>query len=292
MRLNNRFIGPHPARSGYVLDFFVNDNDPNDFQSGSGSFSVGSPDFAVTGVVFEGKNNLFQTGLKLADIDIVSNAVRLTCLFSGDLDGESGKATSNIRKLAVYTGAHESFQPDIIDFTNRVKETNLKSNLAPGFASIQVESFDLQNTYDQNLFYKIIPLDYLTFGGASDAVTGEMFSGFVEPTAINETEVVIARENAKDLEFFLSDSAIDIFSGTSIILKSGIPSDFYAEFMVRTNTEEITISGSGLPLVSSIDGLAVSGNAATIPTGNELAEFEIDMLLDSLGQVESFIILG
>ncbi|MGA0119862.1 MAG: hypothetical protein ACO3HJ_00240 [Methylophilaceae bacterium] len=291
MRLNSSFIGPHPAKSGYVLDFFVNDNDPVDFQSGSGSFTVNLPDFAITGVIFEGKNSIFETGVTLNNINPVVDAVHLTCLFSGDLDGVTGKAVSNIRKVAVYTGVHPSFQPDIINFTNRVSEFNLASDLAEAFALIQVDASELQNRYNENLFYKTIPLDYLTFGGESVAVSGEMFSGFAANPTINETEVLISRENAKDLEFFQAEGVIDIFTGTSITLKSGIPSDFYAEFRIRTNTEEISISGSGLPLVSSINGLTVSSNAVTIPTGNQFSEFAIDMLLDSLGQIESFIIL-
>ena len=291
MRLNSSFIGPHPAKSGYVLDFFVNDNDPVDFQSGSGSFTVNLPDFAITGVIFEGKNSIFETGVTLNNINPVVDAVHLTCLFSGDLDGVTGKAVSNIRKVAVYTGFHPSFQPDIINFTNRVSEFNLASDLAEAFALIQIDASELQNRYNENLFYKTIPLDYLTFGEESVAVSGEMFSGFATNPTINQTEVLISRENAKDLEFFQAEGVIDIFTGTSITLKSGIPSDFYAEFRIRTNTEEISISGSGLPLVSSIDGFTVSSNAVTVPSGNELSEFAIDMLLDSSGQIESFIIL-
>jgi len=291
MRLNSSFIGPHPAKSGYVLDFFVNDNDPVDFQSGSGSFTVNLPDFAITGVIFEGKNSIFETGVTLNNINPVVDAVHLTCLFSGDLDGVTGKAVSNIRKVAVYTGVHPSFQPDIINFTNRVSEFNLASDLAEAFALIQIDASELQNRYNENLFYKTIPLDYLTFGEESVAVSGEMFSGFATNPTINQTEVLISRENAKDLEFFQAEGVIDIFTGTSITLKSGIPSDFYAEFRIRTNTEEISISGSGLPLVSSIDGFTVSSNAVTVPSGNELSEFAIDMLLDSSGQIEGFIIL-
>lgn len=291
MRLNNSFIGQHPATSGYILDFFVNDNDPIDFQSGSGSFTVSIPGIEITGVEFNGKNSIFETGVLLDDLSPVIDHVNLICFFSGDdVDGITGGGASNVRKIGVYTGIHPSFQPDIINFTNRVGEFNLASDLAESFTRVEINASDLQNRYNENLFYKAIPLDYLTFGQSSTAVSGEMFSGFPTTPTIQESQVVISRDNAKDLEFFQSSTSIDIFTGTSIILKSGIPSDFYSTFRIRTNAEEIVVSGSGLPLISSISELTVSSNAATIPTGNEFSEFGITMLLDSLGQIEGFII--
>ena len=292
MRLNSSFIGPHPAKSGYVLDFFVNDNDPVDFQSGSGSFTVNLPDFAITGVIFEGKNSIFETGVTLNNINPVVDAVHLTCLFSGDLDGVTGKAVSNIRKVAVYTGVHPSFQPDIINFTNRVSEFNLASDLAEAFALIQIDASELQNRYNENLFYKTIPLDYLTFGEESVAVSGEMFSGFATNPTINQTEVLISRENAKDLEFGIDDNVVDIFNETTIILDPNMAIDFGAQFRL-VEAQDVVVSGSGIDLLSS--NLSIVNDGAGNPrkvtiTGQALKTFEIDGLLDTNSNRIGFIV--
>lgn len=288
MRLNKQHIGKHPAESGYRVDFFVTDNDPNDFQDGSGTFFVTFPKIAVTGLEFRGKETLFQTGVLLKDLNLVENSVQLFCSFSGDVDGITGGAIKNIKTLGIYTGDNSGFQPDIIDFTNRVNEFHLDSDIDT-FANVNITANELQNKYDENLFYKVIPLDYLTFGDASVAVSGEMFSGFLDPQ-INETEVVVSRENGKDLQFFQATEVIEIFTGTSIILKSGIPSDFYAEFRIKIDTEDVIISGSGLPLENTIDGFNVINNAVTVPSGNRLSQFAIDMLTDIDGNIESFLI--
>ena len=330
MRLNKQNIGQHPAKSGYIVDFFVADNNPVDFISGSGSYTVRFPDFFVSDVTFRGKETLFQTGannsLRLSDMDILENSVQLVCTFSGDATVEvvdqetlertnqlvTGGAIQNVKKVEVYTGKSDQFEPDIINFTNRIRTFNLTVNEKSPTAVLDIDGSDIQNKFDENIFYKVIPLDFLTSGSASEAVTGEMFSGFVEKpslpfspqittsgdTLVNDVEVnVIGRSTARDLEIFRATDPIDIFTGVRIILESGIPRDFSADFRIRTN-QEILISGSGIPLQKNVED-----SVATLTTGKDglasevrvlpdqnLKEFSISALLDVNGVIEAFLL--
>ena len=264
-----------------------------EFESGSGSFFVEFPRFAVTGLEFRGQNVTFApTGSNLqvmSDIETLENYVELKCNFSGDLNGLSGLATENIKFVDIYTGSYDGFQPDIIQSTNLVKRTPVEVGRDDKSLTIDVSDTDIQGRED-NLFYKIIPLDYLTFGESSDAVSGKMFVGFSQFVSINEQEVIIDRSNGNDLRFFGAE-IVDIFSGSNIIITDNVPLDFSADFRIRTNTEEIYISGSGGASITSSSSLVtVADNKVTIPIGLSGAEFSINVLLDRNGQRESFLI--
>jgi len=171
---------------------------------------------------------------------------------------------------------------------------------------ITVPGEDIQNRFNENIFYKAIPLDFLTFGDTSQAVTGEMFSGFVDqpqlpftPTItssgdqiVNGTEVnVISRSNGRDLELFRAIEPVQIFTGCRIVLESGIPNDFSCDFRIRTN-QEIFISGDNVPLRTNItDGFTeITPELARISPDQDLGEFSIASLLDTNGVLEAFLI--
>lgn len=334
MRLNKQNIGQHPAKTGYIVDFFVADNNPVDFISGSGSYTVRLPEFFVSDVTFRGKDTLFQTGannsLRLSEMDIVQNSIQLICTFSGDakldvIDRQTLKRTSqlvtggaiqNIKKVEVYTGKNDQFQPDIINFTNRIQTFNVNVNEKSPTAVLSIDATGIQNKFDENIFYKVIPRDFLSSGNVSESVTGEMFSGFVEQPQLpfdatpsistsgdqfigqlgGQVGNVIGRSTARDLQIFRAPEPIDIFTGCRIIIESGIPADFSAAFRIRTDYE-ILISGSGVPLQKN-----VGNDVATLSTGKDglaseiriapnqkLSEFGMSALLDQNGNFEAFL---
>ena len=294
MRFNETIIGLHPASSGYELECFVQNNQDSDFLSGSGSFLVEFPKFTVTGLEFRGQNIVFEptgTNLQLmSDIEVIEDLIELRCFFSGDLNGVTGLAKENIKLLDVFTGDYAEFQPDIIGLTNYVKGGIVNVDKNDQFITFNVLDLDIQ-TGVQNIFYKVIPLDYLTFGESSDAASGILFTGFDSFAAITETEIIIDRSNANDLRFFANAGITDIFAGTNIVLTENIPLDFSASFRIRTASEPISISPSGgATLRSSSSSFPVSAGVVTIPAGNELGEFSIDSLLDVNGQREAYII--
>ena len=310
MRLNQQFIGQHPAKSGYILDFLAADNNSTlDVASGSGRYIVSFPDFSITDLKFEGKETIFATGVNLADLKVNENVINFDITFSGDsleLSNQivTGAAVANIKKVEIYSGSNDQFQPDTINFNNRVNTFNV--NLNGSTTRITVPGEDIQNRFDENIFYKAIPLDFLTFGDTSQSVTGEMFSGFVAqpqlpftPTItlsgdqlVNDTEVnVIGRSNARDLELFRALEPVQIFTGCRIILESGIPNDFSCNFLIRTNSE-IFISGSGVPLRTNVtDGFTeITSELARISPDQDLGQFKISSLLDVNGVLEAFLV--
>lgn len=294
MRFNELVVGLHPASSGYELECFVQNNQEADFLSGSGSFFVEFPQFAITGLEFRGQNIVFEpTGSDLqlmSDIEIIEDLIELRCFFSGDINGFNGLAKENIKKIDVYTGSFSDFEPDTVGLTNFLKGGDVNIDKDDQFLDFNVLDTEIQNRTD-NLFYKVIPLDYLTFGEASDAVSGIMFTGFESFGSITEDEIIIDRSNGNDLRFSSNAGITDIFSGTQLILTNNIPLDFSARFRIRTNSQDIVIStDGGAALQSSSSSFPVIGGAITIPTGNELGEFSIENLLDVNGQRTAFIV--
>lgn len=294
MRFNELVVGLHPASSGYELECFVQNNQEPDFLSGSASFFVEFPQFAITGLEFRGQNIVFEptgSGLQLmSDIEIIEDLIELRCFFSGDINGFSGLAKENIKKIDVYTGSFSDFEPDTVGLTNFLKGGAVNIDKDDQFLDFNVSDTEIQNRTD-NLFYKVIPLDYLTFGEASDAVSGIMFTGFESFGSVTEDEIIIDRSNGNDLRFSSNAGITDIFTGTEFILTNNIPLDFSASFRIRTNSQDIVIStDGGAALQSSSSSFPVIGGAITIPTGNELAEFSIENLLDVNGQRTAFIV--
>jgi len=295
MRFNQVVVGQHPATSGYQLECFVSSDGGAGFSSGSGTLNVEFPKFAITGVEFNGENLLFEpTGeglLLMEDIRVLEGFITLKTFFSGDLNGNTGLSIQNIKGVDVYTGSDSTFKPDTIAFTNRIDSEAVSLQSGDESIFITINSGDIDNKIEQNIFYKALPIDYLTFGQESDAVSGSMFGGFEEFSKITgSSDVVISRSNANDLRFH-SASMTDIYTGVKIIISNDIPKDFIGNFRIRTNSEEVVISGSGgATLQSTSSDFSVSNNSITFPAGNDLAEFEISSLLDQNDTRTAFVV--
>lgn len=295
MRFNQVVVGQHPATSGYQLECFVSSDGGAGFSSGSGTLNVEFPKFAITGVEFNGENLLFEpTGeglLLMEDIRVLEGFITLKTFFSGDLNGNTGLSIQNIKGVDVYTGSDSTFKPDTIAFTNRIDSEAVSLQSGDESIFITINSGDIDNKIEQNIFYKALPIDYLTFGQESDAVSGSMFGGFEGFSKITgSSDVVISRSNANDLRFH-SASMTDIYTGVKIIISNDIPKDFIGNFRIRTNSEEVVISGSGgATLQSTSSDFSVSNNSITVPAGNDLAEFEISSLLDQNDTRTAFVV--
>ena len=303
-------IKPNPiSASGYQIQLFVGYGETGlgdgagatnlGFQSGSGRFFVQSPQFALTGLVFEGKNTMqLPTGRGrqlIEDYPDLQNQINLKCFFSGDLNGVSGLATRNIKSLSIFTGEGKFFTPDLISGRNLIstQEVSINENISELNLSISSEDIDLRT--EEVIGYKVVPQDFLNFGPSFTGVTGIMFSGFQDFPKIESSAVTISRENMNDLEFSNTRAAIDIFNPCTITLNSGIVLDFNATFRLRTN---------GLVTITGADGASIRTNQGDVagvtqkPIENasdtlflgvkinnlELNEFTITSLLDENNQ--------
>lgn len=310
MIFNETVIGNHPATSGYIVECFVKGNEVIDtdptvgFPSGSGRLKIEFPKFAITGLEFQGKNLLFlPTGAeaenKLMDsIVSLESQINLKAIFSGDLNGVTGLSIQNIKQVDVYTGDEPNFEVDSLLFTNRISESPV--NLISGEPSFLINIVDTQITgadanpkVEENIFYKVIPTDYLTFGDVSPVTSGIMFSGFETFTKVNEDPFIITRSNGNDLKVG-RDQVTTISTGTTIVVDDTIPLDFYSHFKINTNNGEVIISGSGVEFKSSSASFPVSdtgiNNSITVSAGNEFAEFDIACLLDENDVRTGFIV--
>lgn len=290
-------IRRHPASSGYRLEFFVQSDDHSDFESGSGSFTVGFPEFEITGLQFEGKDQLIlPTGEGLQreeDYNILENQINLICSFSGVLNGQTGLATRNIKELAIFTGRSSTFTPDILNETNLITKSfaNIDEN-AESF-TFSVTSGDILGRVEENIFYKVAPLDFLTFANPSSGVSGIMFSGFENIPKINTPEYIISRDNARDIELTLFQNAVSIFTGCDIVIDDGLILDTNMNFIVQFTGEDITISGSGGALLKSNNSsYPVSNNKITIAASesNDALEFNISSLLNADDERTHFLV--
>ncbi len=311
MIFNETVIGNHPASDGYIVECRVrgsetaqNPDGSDFFDSGSGRLKIEFPEFAITGLEFQGKNLLFEPLGSTPDeqffdnIDILEANINLKAFFSGDLNGATGLAIQNIKNVDVYTGFDVNFQVDSISFTNRISQFPV--SLSSGEPFFLVNVVDTQITGDdeipmveENIFYKIIPTDYLTFGKESPAVSGIMFSGFEAFPRINTDQFIIKRSNGNDvLVGFDRANPTEIETGTTIVIDDSVPLDFYGTFQIRQSTEPIKISGSGVDIITSLPSITVdeATNTVTIPAGNEFAEFDISCLLDSSNIRTGYII--
>ena len=295
MRLNQVVVGQNPIISGYQLECFVGSDGGAGFSSGSGTLNIEFPKYAITGIEFNGKNLLFEpTGENLSvmeNIRVLDNFITLKTFFSGDLNGFTGLSIQNIKGVDIYTGSDSTFAPDTINFTNRIDSETVSLEPGEEFTFITINSDDIDNRIDENIFYKALPIDYLTFGQESDAVSGAMFGGFEEFSKITDSsDIVISRSNANDLKFY-SNTITDIYTGVKIIISNDVPKNFIASFRVRTNVENIIISGSGGAILqSSSDDFLVVNNSVTIAPGNDLSEFEISSLLDQNDLRTAFVL--
>ena len=303
------------SASGYQIQLFVGYGETGlgddagstnlGFQSGSGRFFVQSPQFGVTGVVFEGKNVMQQeTGLDfhlLEDFLDLQNTINLRCFFSGDLNGVSGLATRNIKFLSVFTGEDEFFTPDLISGTNLVtrQEVSVSEDISEYILTLNSEQ--IEERVEENIGYKVLAQDFLNFGADSRGVTGIMFSGFEDFPKIEGSEITISRNNMNDVRFSNARAPVDIFDPCTIIIDSGIALDFSAQFRARTNGL-ITITGAnGASVVTdSNNGSTVIQKPVDSPSdtlflgvklnGIERSEFTISSLRDRNNKREAFLV--
>ncbi len=308
MIFNQTVIGTHPAESGYIVECFCSGlEDPSiGFPSGSGRLVIEFPQFAVTSLEFEGKNVLFDpTGSepeeKLMDnIKILEREINLKATFSGDLNTiGDGLSIQNVKNADVYTGDEPNFEVDSLFHTNRVSQFSV--NLNPGedtflvnVTADKITGDNGEERVEEEIFYKIIPTDFLTFGDVSPPTSGIMFSGFDTFTKIEKTGFLISRTNANDIRVGRGET-IEIFAGhnskPTIIIDDTIPLDFYGAFRVRIDNKDIIISGSGgANIVSSSTSFTVSNNSIEIPSDSEFAEFDITCLLDENDLRTGFIL--
>ena len=297
MIFNQSVIGKHPATSGYIVECFVrgNENDA-DFPSGSGRLKIEFPRFEITGLEFQGKNLLvaptgeeFEDKLMESIIALEAN-INLVASFSGDLDTlGDGLSIQNIKNADVYTGSVPDFTPDTLDFSNRVGQFPVSLTAGEESFAINITSGDLTGAdgvskVEQNINYKVVPTDFITFGNESASVSGIMFSGFGEFPRITE-DFLISRTNGNDL-FVGRGDTVEIMNPCVISIDNSVPLDFSATFRVRT-AGEVTISG--------VDGVKFQSSAGTVirtffsPDGKiqfddqNFVEFEIASLLNEAG---------
>jgi len=292
MRLNQPVVGEHPATSGYQLECFVSSNGGIGFPSGSGTLNIEFPRYAIERLEFSGKNALYQNIDFMKDIAVLENAITLETFFSGDLNGAS---IQNVKKVDIYTGSHPTFAPDSINFTNRIDSQDVLLQSGESSINLTIYSDKIDDRTEENIFYRALPRDYLTFGEASDAVSGVMFGGFEDVPKIT-SDTIISRSNANDLRFYRT--TVDIFAGVEITIFNDLPKDYVGNFRIRTD-DRITIRGKkdtknyGIDtakLTTTIPGLNVVNNTIVIPTGNEYAEFEIASLLDENDERTAFLL--
>ena len=197
MLYNQASIKTNPiSASGYQVQLFVGYGETGlgddagstnlGFQSGSGRFFVQSPQFGVTGIVFEGKNVMQQpTGLdfqRLEDFSDLQNTINLRCFFSGDLNGVSGLATRNIKFLSVFTGEDEFFTPDLVSGTNLVFTEDVSVSEDVSDYILTLNSAQINERVEENIGYKVLAQDFLNFGRTSQGVTAVSYTHLTLPT--------------------------------------------------------------------------------------------------------------
>mgnify|MGYP003123074379 CR=1 FL=1 len=290
MIFNETLIGRHPAESGYIVECLVKGSeliDPNvGFVSGSGRLEIEFPKFAVSNLTFEGKNLLTEPASSMDAIEQIVDFVNIQATFSGDLDtiGDT-LGTQNVKNADVYTGSDRNFSVDLINHSNRILQFPMQ--LSPGEITfpIQVSRNDLTGfngvpdatKLNQNIYYKVVPTDYLTFGTASAAVSGEMFDGFPDANLFS-SPFTISRTNANDLFVDREGILMGIATPNLVIeIDNTPPNDFAGDFIFRTNCN-LTITGiSGATITTSLpeEDFPLVDNAI-VTSGSEDTEFTIE----------------
>jgi hypothetical protein len=248
MIFNQVVIGNHPATSGYKLDFFVNGFDST-FASGSGQYTVGFPGFGVSGLGFRGKNAIFDTGVAfLSNVDIFEGEVRISGFLSGDFNNSG---ILNVKNIDIYTGASASFACDTINHSNRIITERVSIENTEDPFIIDVVSGDITGAnglprFDEDIFYKAVPGDFLIGRNQSDAVSGAMLGELPTISVISGIEsFLVQRHTATDLFIETADNGVEIFpfidrrsvasSRTDIVIGTGVPIDFVGEFTIKND---------------------------------------------------------
>ena len=248
MIFNQVVIGDHPGTSGYKLDFNVNGFDDN-FASGSGQYTVGFPKFGVSGLGFRGKNAIFETNVGfLSNVDIFEGTARISGFLSGDFNNSG---ILNVKNIDVYTGASASFACDTIDHSNRILSERVSIENTEDPFIVDIVSGDITGNggvpkFDENIFYKVVPADFLIGRNESDAVSGEMLGELPTISEISGVETfLVQRSTATDLFIETADNGINVFpfidrrsvnkSITTIVIGTGVPIDFVGEFTIKND---------------------------------------------------------
>ncbi len=248
MIFNQVVIGDHPATSGYKLDFFTNGFDGT-FASGSGQYTVGFPSFGVSGLGFRGKNSIFDTGVAfLSNVDIFEGEARISGFLSGDFNNSG---ILNVKNIDIYTGASASFACDTIDHSNRILTERVSIENTEDPFVVDVFSGDITGDnglprFDEDLFYKVVPADFLIGRNESDAVSGAMLGSLPTISEISGVQTfLVQRHTATDLFIETADNGVNVFpfidprstalSRTEIIIGTGVPIDFQGEFTIKND---------------------------------------------------------
>ena len=136
---------------------------------------------------------------------------------------------------------------------------------------------------EQNINYKVVPTDFITFGNESASVSGIMFSGFGEFPRITD-DILISRTNGNDL-FVGRGDTVEIMNGCTITIDDTIPLDFSATFRART-TSQIIVSGVGVQFQRNFSQNVQdfgSNDTRLSFTNKKFEEFEIASLLNEAG---------
>jgi hypothetical protein len=294
MILDQTVVRDHPATSGYKLDFFVNGFDPQ-FSGGSGQFTVNLPNFGVDEIFFEGKETLFQPVASLGSLSVLEGQINISGFLTGDINNSG---ILNVKNMDVYTGSSASFSCDTVLHSNRISRLPVTIEDTGDPFQITVNSGDLTGAdglprFNENFFFKVVPVDFLIGRNESAFVSGEM-GGVVEPIlAINQVETfIIERSTATDFRLFFSDNTIPIIpainfnspqdSQTVIVIKNDVPFDF---------EDGLNLSFSSSLTQSKGVTANNSENTLTVPNfTNQNREFGISMELDAGGNIAAAFI--
>ena len=293
MIFNEVVIGGHPAGDGYRVECFVRGSEDTQFPSGSGSFKVEFPKFAITGLEFEGANLLTEPADSMTDVIILEKNINLKAYFSGDLNTiDDGLAIKNIKRADVYSGFDKNFSTDIIDHSNRVTSFPLQLTAGEESFQINVTSDDITGRVNETIFYKVIPTDYLTFGEASASVGGSMSNGLSSSPTISSSDpnpFLISRSTANDLVVGQSDLVTEVFVGVDIVVDNTVPLDFYADFIIRTDSEVKLIPSGGAVFTTAepVDLPIADDGSITIGANSLDQEFTIESQTNGAGTVRT-----
>jgi hypothetical protein len=246
----------NPAALGFSLNFAATDqNQSASFATGFAELKVSRVPFGVSGINFSGLNVLTDTDAQSEVRDQVNFNVKI----SGGVPGAGGfqinnSGAVNVEKILVFTGDSEfdsnllAPSPDYADFTLK---TQVDENLDINFS---LTKEDLASNTGV-IFYRLLPVDRIASGQASEIISGQLFTGFLDLPQTFTSEIFISRSNLNDVRFranklVLSDGATGIG-----IDKEGIVSDFACAFDLRTD-QEVVITG--------IDGTGIDGTVTFV----------------------------
>ena len=103
------------AVSGYTLDFIVSGSSTL-FADGSGRYSVGVPNFGISGVEFQGQTDLFdENATSLADISALENEANIFVTLTGkltELDSTSITGFRAVNHSTAYTIGENGYEED------------------------------------------------------------------------------------------------------------------------------------------------------------------------------------